>query len=287
MRFNGGRTEVPVTPYVFSIPILNAGGLPLKQASPHSLGFRKILETMAHDHDSRQVFDAFVRMTACALAAGSREEEYLTEAKQWSKSALDLFAQALGGLISEMDEHPFEDLLGPFYLEFALSKNSQDRNGEFHTPKPVADFMARILVGGGNSFPAEGPITVCEPACGSGGMILSFGSAMPPERRRRLRVIAIDKNRTPCDLTFINTTLWGIPTRVLHGDSLTMEFKAGWSNIHWLMPWLAFVPEGTKAVVPPHPPQGAPPEPAEQARIVAALEQLECDFDAQHPSNSA
>ena len=37
------------------------------------------------------------------------------------------------------------------------------------------------------SLPNEGPITVCEPACGSGVMILSIAEACPPAIRRRLR----------------------------------------------------------------------------------------------------
>jgi len=78
----------------------------------------------------------------------------------------------------------------------------------------------------------EGPITVCEPACGAGAMILSLAQACPPEVRHRLRVTAIDISRTACDMTFVNTTLWGIPTRVIHGNSLSQEYWAAWSNIH-------------------------------------------------------
>ena len=51
---------------------------------------------------------------------------------------MDLFAEAFGALITEMETRPFEDVLGPYYVEFALSKRGQDRNGEFHTPKAVA-----------------------------------------------------------------------------------------------------------------------------------------------------
>jgi methylase of polypeptide subunit release factors len=70
--------------------------------------------------------------------------------------------------------------------------------------------MARMTLGDVASLPAEGPITVCEPACGAGAMILSFAEACPPDVRRRLRVTAIDISRTACDMAFINTTLWGV-----------------------------------------------------------------------------
>jgi type I restriction-modification system DNA methylase subunit len=237
--------------------------------------FRKILEGISHRHDTRRVFEGFVRLAACALAAGTRETEYLEEAKRWERPDLDLFAKALGSLIFEVESTPFEDIIGGYYMEFALSQKGQQWNGEFHTPKPVCDLMARMTLGDVSSLPAEGPITVCEPACGAGAMILSFAQACPPEVRRRLRVIAIDISRIACDMTFINTTLWGIPTRVIHGNTLSMEFWAGWSNIHYVMPWLPFAfrseaPEAAK--------QGQPLKPAEVEQIKAALGQQELAF---------
>lgn len=74
--------------------------------------FRKILESISHRHDTRRVFDAFVRLSACAVAAQTREPEYLEEAKRWEKQDLIVFGEALGALVSEMERHPFEDLIG-------------------------------------------------------------------------------------------------------------------------------------------------------------------------------
>src|SRR5258706_5350759 len=172
---------------------------------PPSSDFRKILERLSHRHDTRKVFDAFTRFSACALAAQTREPEYLEEAKRWEKPDLELFAEAFGALVLEMEARPFEDLIGGRYMEFALSSKGQQWNGEFHTPKPICDLMARMTLGDMESMPAEGPITICEPACGAGAMILSVGQACSPEVRRLLRVTAIDISRTACDMAFINT----------------------------------------------------------------------------------
>jgi hypothetical protein len=83
--------------------------------------FRKILERLSHRHDLRRSFDAFTRLSACALAAQTREAEYLEEAGRWEKPELDMFAEALGALVLEMESRPFEDILGGYYMEFALS----------------------------------------------------------------------------------------------------------------------------------------------------------------------
>jgi type I restriction-modification system DNA methylase subunit len=234
--------------------------------------FRKILEQLAHGHDTRQVFDAFVRLAACAVAAQTREAEYLEEAKHWQKSELELFAQALGSLVREMESQPFTDLIGGYYMEFAISSKSQQWGGEYHTPKPICDFMTQITMGDMSELPADRPITICEPACGAGAMILSVGQMCPPEVRRRLRVSAIDINRTACDMAFINTTLWGIPCRIIHGNTLSNEYWAAWSNIHYIAPWL---PYALRPQTPEAQEQGQPPKPIEVERIQASLQQQE------------
>lgn len=245
--------------------------------------FRRILKGLAHGRDICRVFDGFVRLAACTLAAQTREPEYLEEAKHWERPELDSFGHALGALILEMERHPFEDLIGAFYMECAISSKGQKWNGEFHTPKPVCDMMARMLVGNLSVTVPEKPITVCEPACGAGAMILSFAQACAPEVRKRLRVTAIDINRTACDMTFINTTLWAIPTRVFHGDTLRMEFWAAWSNMLYVNPWLLQIPLRPIATMSLHGPrsdiqQGEPPKPAEVERIRNAIHQQEFGF---------
>ena len=242
----------------------------MRKAQPGD--FRKILERLSHRHDTRRIFDAFVRFAACAVATQTREAEYLEEAKRWEASELDTFAEALAALIIEMEASPFEDIIGGYYMEFALSSKGQQWNGEFHTPKTICDMIARMVVGDMSSLPADGPITLCEPACGAGAMILSFAEACSPEVRRRLRVTAIDINRTACDMTFINTTLWGIPTRVIHGNTLSNEYWSAWSNLHYIAPWLQFAmrKQTSEAMA-----QGQPPSPVEVERIQVSLGQQE------------
>ncbi len=96
------------------------------------------------------------------------------------------------------------------------------------------------------------------------------------ETRSRLRVTAVDVNRTACDMAFINTTLWGIPTRVIHGNSLSLEFWAAWSNIHFITPWL---PLALRLWSPDALEQGQPPKKAEVVAIKASLGQQDFAFE--------
>ena len=108
---------------------------------PDHPNFRELLGGISRHHDLRRSFDGFVRLAACTLAAQTREAEYLEEAKHWEKPDLELLSKALGALILEMESKPFEDVLGNYYMEFALSSKGQQWGGEFHTPKPICDML--------------------------------------------------------------------------------------------------------------------------------------------------
>ncbi|HEX3800227.1 MAG TPA: N-6 DNA methylase [Verrucomicrobiae bacterium] len=224
--------------------------------SPPPSDFRKLLDSLDHRHNPHKVFSAFTRFAACALAMQTREPEYFEEMKQWQKDDMSIFATALGALVMDMEAHPFEDLLGGYYMEQALSKKGQQWNGEFHTPPSICELMARMTLSDLEKFPADQNITICEPACGAGAMILAIGKVCDPAMLRRLRVTAIDINPIACDMCFINTTLWGIPTRVIHGNTISNEMWKAWSNIHYIMPWL---PLALRIKSPEAQAQGQPP----------------------------
>ncbi|WP_342751048.1 N-6 DNA methylase [Termitidicoccus mucosus] len=265
--------------------------------------FRPLLEQLIRRHDAHTVFTAFASLAACALAHGTREAEYLEEAKRWSRNELEIFSHALAALVMEMEAQPFTDLLGGHYMELALSHKGQKWNGEFHTPQNICEMIAHMLAGD-SSLPPEGPVTLCEPACGAGAMILAYAKALSPENRCRLRVTAIDISKTACDMCFINSTLWGIPVEIVHGNTIAMKFFASWRNIHWvfrgrlhLFAGLAaaqnqtdapqsengnenetMMPLATALIASTAAQQGQPPTPEKAEQIKAALGQQMFDF---------
>ena len=189
--------------------------------------FRKIITELSRKRGGHlEVFQDFCRIVACTLAVQTREEEYLLVAKRYDREELGKFSEALGGLIAEMEEHPFADILGPYYTEINSSATAKAR-GEYYTPPEVSEVMARMLFSsGGEGSPRvdqaieEGkPITVQDPACGSGGMILAMAKSFGPKKAvDLLRVTLIDVSPTACDMAYINTTLWGIPSKILQGN---------------------------------------------------------------------
>lgn len=214
--------------------------LPRKK-KPIQKDFRKILDKIAaKGSDTRRVFDCFVKLSACALSNGRREKEYLEEVKRWKKEELSLFAAAFAQLIAEMEEEPFSDLLGPHYMEWALGRKTAQNNGEFHTPEALCQMMAQMTATPEailSSVEEKGHYSVSEPSCGAGAMILAVGKSLADFGHghliSRLRVTAVDVNKTSCDMCFINTSLWGIPCVVIHGNTLSLETWGEWRNIHF------------------------------------------------------
>jgi hypothetical protein len=153
---------------------------------------------------------------------------YLEEAKRWKREQLDLFCQAFAGLILESETRPYQDLLGDIHME-TLSTKGKQQTGEFYTPQPVCTLMARMLL----KDNAE-PVTIHEPCAGSGRLILACAQTYAEIFNRSptlLRVEAWDLSRTAVMMTFINTTLWGIPCTVVHGNTITLEHFAVYPNM--------------------------------------------------------
>ena len=181
----------------------------------------------------REFFRSFCLLAACALSAGKREAEYLAEAKRWSRGELEEFARLFGVLVLEAEGAPLTDILGPTHM--SRGGRWQQLGGEFYTPQSVADCIAQMTISKDDverHVAERRPCHICETACGSGGMVLAVGKAFAAHRLW-MRVTAVDISRTAADMTFIQTTLHGIPARVIHGNSLSGECWGVWRNVWW------------------------------------------------------
>ncbi|MEO0447038.1 MAG: N-6 DNA methylase [Verrucomicrobiota bacterium] len=177
-------------------------------------------------------------MVACCYSAGQRKEEYLSVAGHYEKEELTKMAKAMAMLVNEMEAHPFRDVLGPYCTEIT-AKSTVAARGEFHTPQEVAEVMARLSLNPDEVIEKGKPITVSDPCCGSGGLVLSLAKLFAPKAEGEpshvdlIRATLVDVNPIAADMAFINTTLWGIPAEIILGNSLQLELRAGWKNLHW------------------------------------------------------
>lgn len=227
------KLHAPATPALNTVPMT---GRPKKPHTPSVSGagdnFRGVLGAIAYTRSSvSTVFADFCRITACCLAVQTREDEYRDAIKPYSRHDLDQLAKAMGLLIQEMEDKPFEDVLGIYYTQ-TVADSDRHRRGEFYTPPNISEMMARMSLDPEKIRAERKPVTVSDPCCGSGGMVLACAKLMLPDVDL-LRVTLQDINPVACDMAYINMTLWGVPAEVVLGSALTAEVRSRWANIHW------------------------------------------------------
>ncbi len=195
--------------------------------------FRSILGELARTRSSiNVVFRDFCRIVACSLAMETREDEYKEAISGYSAAELEQLALAMARLIDEMDGNPFSDVLGVYYTEIGAAADRTAR-GEFYTPQHVAGAMVRMGLDLEKIRNDGVPVTVMDPCAGSGGMALECARALAPDHVDLLRITLQDINPVACDMSYINTTLWGIPAEIILGNALMNEHANRWTNLHW------------------------------------------------------
>ncbi len=188
------------------------------------------------------VFRDFVTMSAISLRNAvvkdeDLEQEYLRIIASYEKSDQLQFPKLLA-LLVELLEHEPTDVLGGLFEMLELT--SKDK-GQFFTPNPISQFMSQIL-GCEDLKHLDKPfITLSEPACGAGGMVLSFVKQVltaghnPAER---LWVQAIDIDRMAALMCYVQLSLWHVPAEIIVGNTLSLEFRERWfTPAHILGNW--------------------------------------------------
>jgi type I restriction-modification system DNA methylase subunit len=176
-------------------------------------------------HDHYSVFDDWVSLIVAAFQRDDKTyNEVLstyTERDHGSDNAPELFAEALGELVTATEETE-TDILGDAYEEFGAS---HDGFGQHFTPHPVSRMMAQLQMTGDDD--PDPPITVADPACGSGRLLVHAAQQSDKE----VACYGTDKDKTCAKMAAINLFLFDIPGTVVHGDSLTLNQHQGWQIV--------------------------------------------------------
>lgn len=167
------------------------------------------------------------------LASALKERAYPTiERQRWIDMQRPEIAEALGKIKSYYGRHAEKvfghfhkaqnllwqaaesgivgDWLGGVYQEWELSSRN---SGQFFTPWNVASMMAQMALGDDptSGFSKERPLTIYEPAAGSGVMLLAAIDHIGPDPHRNelVRYYAIDIDLTCVKMTRIQLLLYG------------------------------------------------------------------------------
>lgn len=200
----------------------------------------KIIQSLGQRHSSWQVFNDFVTMMAVSISNAvdpthreKREEIYKEAAGRYSAAELEQFPLMFAALVEQADaamhmDGP-RDILGELFHALELHNKY---HGQFFTPQTMADCMAQISITPDDAALNEkGYITMCEPTCGSGVMVLAAAKVMMKaglNHSNQIVVLASDLDFKCTCMAYVQLSLYGIPAVVEHANTLTCEVYSRW-----------------------------------------------------------
>lgn len=204
--------------------------------------FISLFNSIARHKHRYAVFSDFVTMSAIALhnavnMTESLEKEYLEIVGKYSKEEVNQFCELLANFI-ELSEPEPRDILGNLYMELELGNLN---NGQFFTPHEISLLMSKLVYGDVLENMTQPFITLSEPACGAGGMVLAFVNEMLKKSMNpaeKLFVQCIDIDRLAGFMCYLQLSIWHIPAEVIIGNTLTLKFReVYYTPAYYLMGW--------------------------------------------------
>lgn len=203
-----------------------------------------------HQKTGLRTYDVFTNWLDFVVTALSRnDDDYLDlvhdltdrlhDDVDLTRDVLESYGSALGALVNTMEETTVPgsprsaELLGGIYEHYGANS---DAFGQHFTPQNIAIAKAQMLFSTPESIrdaTPDDPITISDPACGSG--------RLPFHAVQQLRhispntptvVVARDIDKTCAHMAVINFALHAIPAYVVHGNSLTYETWHVWRTNH-------------------------------------------------------
>lgn len=192
--------------------------------------FNRLLHEVDTSKSVSEVFNDFLTLSIYSIAqpfyrSQIIEAKYLNTAKKYSRKQLDYFAAMNAYTLISLDMG-MKDFLGEM---FNMNGLGEHRKGQFFTPYHVNKLMERLhCINLKVDIENKDFITMCEPCCGSGGMIIAFADCMKDDGinfQQKLYVEATDIDEICFKMTYLQLSLLGIAAKVQLGDSLTLKVK--------------------------------------------------------------
>ena len=211
-----------------------------------------------HDRDHYTVLRDFFELSAISIRNAvdfgrdreTYEMRYKAIAEKYRKEYLDIIASAFAMLGAQIlkaanVDVPFADWAGEIYMD---SGTSNGRAGQFFTPYHVSHLMAecsleRDEVLGRIGKDPDDVITIYEPTCGAGGLIVASIDVLKGygvNYAWNVFVDCGDIDSRCVHMTYVTLSLLGVPAVVRIGDALMMKYHEAWFTPAYLMAWPHF-----------------------------------------------
>lgn len=188
----------------------------------------KAIESMSGRYAPYNVFSDWIEM--CSLSIQNtvsmvhnkvwkdREQLYIDIARRYTEKEIEQFAQMFVWLGDALTED-MSDVFGQIYMEAGMGSK---HTGQFFTPFHLSELCAKTGIDVDN-LPETGRISLNEPSCGGGGMIIAACKVLHEagfDFQRRLDVVAQDLDWKGVYMTYLQLSLIGCRAIVVQGDTL-------------------------------------------------------------------
>ena len=197
--------------------------------------FCKDLEKLCGSYSIWQVWQDFITLSACSISNSiepreevrkTREEEYLSTAKKYSRNELDIMCKLLSDTVEAFEKEPGQDFLGELYMRLDLGQNQK---GQFFTPWNISLCMAKMISGNLMAqIEKQGFFDVSDPTCGAGCLLVAYAYTARFDQKinyqKRGLFVGIDIDPLAAKMCYIQLSLLGCPGYVFVGNSLFESF---------------------------------------------------------------
>lgn len=220
----------------------------------HEKAFVSLFNQTARYHKRHKVFEDFVSCSVIALEnrlcfSQKREDKYMRIISGYEKTDVSLLAQLLSHVVNGL-QTGFCDFLGRVFMQLELGDKYR---GQFFTPWEISLMMAKIQLGDVNKVFKQRPfITLSEPACGAGCMVLAYADVLNQAgyaSHRYLWVSATDVDPLAAGMAYIQLSLCGVAGEVVIGNSLNDERRRIlYTPGHYLGNWTHRLPSRRESI---------------------------------------
>lgn len=193
--------------------------------------FCKTISKMSGKYGATSIFADAVEMIACSIQNAclfrqDLEEKYLSIAKRYGKEELTQLVRLLVFIANGLEDK-FGDFLGECYMGLDMGNKHA---GQFFTPYGASKLNAKLVIQDGSvakkAIKENDFFTICEPACGSGGMIVAAVEDLKDKGinfQKDVLVYASDIDHRCAHMCYITLSLLGVPAIVQVANALTLE----------------------------------------------------------------
>ena len=202
----------------------------------------KLIDSACTMHDK----DRFISDLFCCMAVSisnlvdlyqkpEREEQYKQIISHYSKQEQHAISEICGKLFMLLssvvyDDGVFNDYLGELFMQCFMGNKHM---GQFFTPYHVSKLCAKLSIGTPNK--ADGKIlTLNDPCCGSGGMVLAAMDVLKNDfiinYAMDCFVDCSDIDLRCVHMAYLQLSLAGVPAIVKHQNTLTRELWSVWKT---------------------------------------------------------